>query len=302
MILLWGPGTDPPLIAVGEALRRSNITVVHLEQRAVLSTSLELDIGSTMTARVRSGGQWIDLAAIRACYLRPDNSCLLSEVAAEGEGSAAWLHASGVDDALLSWADMTPARVINRPSAMASNSSKPYQLGLIRAHGFRVPETIITTDPAAVLRFHEEHGDIIYKSLSSVRSIVSKFRLEHLQRLADVSSCPTQFQQFVPGTDYRVHVVGDQVFSSRIVAAADDYRYDTGGPVEITECEIPAILAERCREIAIGLGLPLAGIDLRKTPDEQWYCFEVNPSPGFTFYDRVPGQPIARAVAQLLAQ
>ena len=30
---------------------------------------------------------------------------------------------------------------------MASNGSKPYQTQLIRAHGFAVPETLITNDP-----------------------------------------------------------------------------------------------------------------------------------------------------------
>lgn len=49
------------------------------------------------------------------------------------------------------------------------------------------------------------------------------------------------------------------------------------------------------------MNLPLAGIDLRRTPQDEWYCFEVNPSPAFSFYEQITGQPIARAVALLLA-
>ncbi len=48
------------------------------------------------------------------------------------------------------------------------------------------------------------------------------------------------------------------------------------------------------------MGLLVAGIDLRLTPDDEWYCFEVNPSPGFTFYEDAGGQPIAAAIAGLL--
>ena len=49
------------------------------------------------------------------------------------------------------------------------------------------------------------------------------------------------------------------------------------------------------------MNLPLAGIDLRRTPQGEWYCFEVNPSPAFTYYEQITGQPISQAVALLLA-
>ena len=49
------------------------------------------------------------------------------------------------------------------------------------------------------------------------------------------------------------------------------------------------------------LGLELSGIDLRITPDGRTYCFEVNPSPGFSYYELNTGQPIARAIADHLA-
>ena len=50
-----------------------------------------------------------------------------------------------------------------------------------------------------------------------------------------------------------------------------------------------------------GLGLAFAGIDLKITPDNRVFCFEVNPSPAFSYYEANTGQPIARAVAHYLA-
>jgi glutathione synthase/RimK-type ligase-like ATP-grasp enzyme len=47
------------------------------------------------------------------------------------------------------------------------------------------------------------------------------------------------------------------------------------------------------------MGLLVSGIDLRVTGKGEWVCFEVNPSPGFTFYE-ADGQPIAAAIADLL--
>ena len=54
--------------------------------------------------------------------------------------------------------------------------------------------------------------------------------------------------------------------------------------------------------IALGhLGLVFAGIDLRRATDGDWYCFEVNPSPRFSYYQQSTGQLIDLAVARYLA-
>jgi hypothetical protein len=40
--------------------------------------------------------------------------------------------------------------------------------------------------------------------------------------------------------------------------------------------------------------------DLKETPDGEYYCFEVNPCPGFLYYERHTHQPISTALASLL--
>ena len=184
-----------------------------------------------------------------------------------------------------------PARVLTRPSAAASNASKPYQLSLIRAHGLVTPETLITTDPQAARQFWSKHGQVIYKSVSGVRSIVSRLSEAHLERLADVASCPTQFQRWISAVDHRVHVVGEELFASRIEADVDDYRYASrrARPVSVVACELPVEVGRACIELSRNLELPLAGIDLRVDDEGTWWCFEVNPSPGFTFYEDQTG-------------
>jgi hypothetical protein len=62
----------------------------------------------------------------------------------------------------------------------------------------------------------------------------------------------------------------------------------------------PAPVADRCCRLTADLGLAVAGLDLRRTPDGTWYCFEVNPSPGFTYYEYMTGAPLTEAVASLL--
>lgn len=159
---------------------------------------------------------------------------------------------------------------------------------------------LITTDPEAAGQFCKEHNAVIYKSISGVRSIVTRANQQHLAKLDDVIFCPTQFQEYIPGIEYRVHVVGDEIFACAIRSEADDYRYASGS-VEISACSIPDDIADRCRNLATSMKLTLAGIDLRCTPEGGWYCFEVNPSPGFNTYEECTGQPIAEAVARLLS-
>ena len=129
-------------------------------------------------------------------------------------------------------------------------------------------------------------------------STLAKFTIP--QRLDDIAHCPTQFQQYINGTDYRVHVVGNQVFGCEIASAADDYRYPQDAPTSLSACEVPPQIADQCRQVSRSLNLPVTGIDLRRTPAGEWYCFEVNPSPGFSFYEEATGQPISDAIADLL--
>lgn len=304
MILLWGLPGDPPTRHVREALDRLGASWAMLDQRSILETDAELSIDQELDARVRVAGTTIELASVTAAYLRPHDVRRIPPIAEAGTGSAAWQHALAVDDALATWAELAEAFIVSRPSAMASNGSKPYQAQFIRGVGFEVPATLLTTDPDAARHFRDMHEDVVYKSISGVRSIVARLQREDDARLEDVVWCPTQFQEYVPGIDHRVHVVGREVFACEILSSADDYRYASrsGRDTTIRACELPPDVAGRCVELAAALSLPVAGVDLRLRDDDAWYCFEVNPSPAFTYYQQQTGQPIGEAIARLLAK
>lgn len=302
MILLWGVPGDSPTVMVWRALLQMGADVAFLDQRAVLDTQVELSVSDSVTGLLQVGDETIDLGDVSAIYLRPYESSKLPSLKEAESGGSEWGHALKVEDILLSWIDITPALVVNRPTAMADNMSKPYQAAQIRAHGFATPDTLITTDPEAVLEFWERHGTVIYKSISNVRSIVSRLTAEHLDYLEDIAWCPTQFQAYVPGIEYRVHVVEDKIFACEIASTGDDYRYAivSNGQTQMRAYELPEDCAALCRTLAASMELTVAGIDLRRTPDGVWYCLEVNPSPGFSFFQAGTNQPIDEAIAHLL--
>jgi glutathione synthase/RimK-type ligase-like ATP-grasp enzyme len=200
---------------------------------------------------------------------------------------------------LLGW---LPGLVMNPHQAACANGSKPYQQLLISRLGFRVAKTLITTKPQAARDFYAECRErVIYKSISAERSVVKRLTEEDLGRLEHIQSCPVQFQEFIPGIDFRVHVVGRRVFASQIETSSMDYRYvEPDGFRRIRAVDLPSEIQEKCVALTEGLGLVLAGIDLRRTMDGDYICFEVNTSPAFNFYEAQTGQRIGEAVAELL--
>jgi glutathione synthase/RimK-type ligase-like ATP-grasp enzyme len=193
--------------------------------------------------------------------------------------------------------------VVNRLAGGMSNQSKPYQALHIRRCGLRTPTTLLTTDPQAARQFYEEcGGQVIYKSISGVSSIVRRMNATHLARLPLLQHGPAQFQAFIPGDNVRVHTVGNRWFATRIRSEAVDYRYahDEGYSLAMEPTTLPPSVAAACLRVARQLGLLLAGIDLKETPEGDYYCFEVNPSPGFLYYEQGSRQPISGALATLL--
>jgi glutathione synthase/RimK-type ligase-like ATP-grasp enzyme len=185
---------------------------------------------------------------------------------------------------------------------MGSNFSKPYQLQLIRKQGFAIPPTLVTNDPDAARAFRAKHKHVIYKSISSIRSVVRIFGEDDFDRIEHILWCPTQFQAHIKGLNVRVHTIGSMAYGSAIISDAIDYRYAyrDGHSLRMRAIDLPCAVAERCVRLAMSMNLAFAGIDLIVPSWDQLYCLEVNPSPAFAFYERETDQPIARAVAAYL--
>ena len=305
MILICGIPSETSLSSVVRALESRAVPYVMVSQRHIRELTLELHLDDEGLAGRLTGPEYeIDLEDVSAVYLRFMDDRELPEIAPEPVDSPVRASSRAFHDLFGHWADIAPARVVNRYTAMGSNFSKPYQSQLIRDHGFDVPETLVTNDPELVRAFHATHGPLIYKSISGERSIVGLLDEEDAGRLERIRWCSVQFQAFIGGPNLRVHTVGDEVYATLIETDAVDYRYagrQAGHGPTFTPYELDDELAERCVGLAAGLGLEIAGIDLKLAPDGRVVCLEVNPSPVFSYYEANAGQPIADAVARLLA-
>ena len=305
VILLCGIPTESPLALVRDGLEAIGAPYLVLSQRRFAEIPLRLQIRSGyVSGQLVIDGRAYPLEDVFGVYSRVMDYRSLPEVKSEPEGGPLRLLARDWHEAVSRWFEITPARVVNRTAAMGSNASKPFQAQMVTKRGFFTPETLITNDPDLARAFIAEHRRVVYKSTSGVRSVVREVDAEDLQRLDRIRSCPVQFQAYVEGRNIRVHTVGDEVFATAIHTEATDYRYaqrQRGEAATLERVELTDDLAAQCLALARDLDLPLAGIDLKVTPDDEVFCFEVNPSPAFSYYEAQTGQPISTAIARYLA-
>ncbi len=290
-------GSDSPCELLVQALRHQGAQPMWLRAEA--------DAGQlprpTLAAGLLHGsfvhqGRLHPLEEIQGLYLRPFGRVTADTPSAERRQQQLWCQA---------WAELGElfhGTVVNRVSAMGSNASKPFQQRLLAALGFAVPPSLLSNDPQEVLAFEAEQGPLIYKSASGVRSIVRELDAQARDRLDRLKHCPTLFQKRLQGSNIRVHVVGQEVYATEIEAEVVDYRYASrqGSDAQLRPTTLEPGTRERCLRASQALGLPFVGLDLMLADDGRTYCFEANPSPGYSFFEDATGQDISGALARLL--
>ena len=306
MILLCGIPSEPPLEMVMQAAEEMRVPYVLFNQRESGWSDICFEIaGGKPRGALRLRETDWRLQDFQGVYVRlmdhrdlPERPRGRSRPELQQSRKSTLLH-----EALMEWMEICQARVMNRCGDMASNVSKPFQAQLIAAAGFRTPVTLISNQPEEVRAFYEKHRRVVYKSISSVRSIVEELSPDKFKELSRVRNLPTQFQAFVPGVNIRVHVTGRELFAAEIRSEAVDYRYASRAnlTVEMAPIELPPDIAQRCLALSETLRLPLCGIDLKRTPASEYFCFEVNPSPGYSYFQEGSGVNIAQGIVRYLA-
>jgi hypothetical protein len=235
-------------------------------------------------------------------YLRMGDDHRLPELAKEPAGSALRVRARLWRDTINRWADIAPSRVINRPSAVSSHCSRPLQSQIIQRHGFRVPETLMTSEPELALDFFNQHPIVLRTSASGARPMSKPVTPDDLARLERIRWCPGHFQEQIKGRHVRVHVVGNQVFATGITDDGADTWPREGKAGSLYALKPSDDLAAQSITLAMELDLPFVALDLRITPDDVVYCLDANPNPAFSDCETRASQPISAALVRYLAE
>ena len=303
MIAVVGIASETPVRLLMEACASKKIPCTLFNQRRQGDWSVQYDVFRPNASILANGDVTFTPSECSGLYLRTMDHTKLPEWAGtttdrcriEDMYSNLWML---LDDETLG------TRVVNSPSVQLSNNSKPYQSIIIHEHGLDIPDTCITSDEDVAQDFLTKHAAVIYKSISGTRSIVKRADGKSLANLSRIRYCPVQFQECVMGFNVRVHVIGEQAIATRIRSDAVDYRYATqeGKSTALEPYDLSPDVAAKCVRLAHALRLPFAGIDLMMADDGRTICFEVNPSPGYSYYEQHTGQRISHALADLLAE
>ncbi|HRP88741.1 MAG TPA: hypothetical protein PKX92_01750 [Edaphocola sp.] len=306
MILFVGIPSEPPIaMAIKSAEKKKNPFVVFNQRHAHFYELMIKMKEGKLTGILRIEGRDYPLEQFTGVYFRLMQPEMLPEFKENvfHKISIKDMNKSKIiQNQLLKWIESCSARVLNLGSSSISNISKPYQSQLIARCGFKVPPTLVTSDMEEVIEFLKIENEIIFKSISGIRSIVKKFEGQHLLKLKNLKYLPVQFQKKLLGRNIRVHVVGKFVFPTLIDSVSVDYRYSEEENAEtiLSKYTLPKTIINSCLALSQSLKLPLCGIDLFETETGEYYCFEVNPSPGYSYYQGHTGQNISGAIIKYL--
>lgn len=196
--------------------------------------------------------------------------------------------------------------VVNPPHAGSLHQYKPFQLDVLRRAGAQVPRTLISNDPEAIRRFHQEVPEAIFKPVMG-GAITRTLDDQAMARLDLVARSPVIFQERVRGDDLRVMLLGDRIISSAAIVTPEqqlDFRADpaySGGAAGYREVALPERVQQQCLAAARACKLHFAGIDIKHQGDD-WVFLELNSSPNYLDVERKLGHPItAQLVDSVLA-
>jgi glutathione synthase/RimK-type ligase-like ATP-grasp enzyme len=255
---------------------------------SVVSLYETADTGAWDLAIPDDGASWIrggrdepaiDLSAVDAVYFR------WTGMADSGDKQVEARRTLLAQNVRL-WSETAHADFINRPDSASHNGSKSLHEAFLSSEGFAVPPSITSSDPTELVAFAREHESVVLKTVSGVRA-QARFVDEDEFEGYSAERGPVHLQQFVGGSDLRIHVIGDQVVAIRIESRAEavDYRSSSAKP----QFELFDLDAETCRALVSSTarqGLTFAGWDFKATPSGELWCLECNPMPGYSYYDR----------------
>lgn len=298
-VLILAPSEkDPQAEFVAAAVRELGGTAVYTTTALTADNKYMLGQGKTI---------WngFDLSDVRSIYLRCQTFSIhtlipgyLSQAEWTAHRAQHMFEAQrqAATFSMLEYLSDQGLLVVNLPRCYQEHASKTAMYLKLKAKGFTVPETIMTSDPAAAADFTKQHPSVakLGAGIGSTREVVPQDR----ERFADLYKAPAIFQQKIPGHTIRVHVIGNRVgLALRVKSRETDSRTDPKGfSVENLPPPIESDIIRATHE----LGAHFAAWDIILADDGQAYLLDFNPGPYIWWIGAAAAQAVLLELARLL--
>jgi glutathione synthase/RimK-type ligase-like ATP-grasp enzyme len=305
MILILSHADDPHAEVVMHHLQRRGAAHALLDlSRFPRDARLQCRYGAAGTAMALDDrdGSRIDFSAVRAVWWRRPQP-----YGFEDQTMNVGFAANECDEAMQGLWLALDARWLNPPLADGAAHRKTWQLKLASELGFDIPETLVTNSASAARTFLAEVDRAVYKPFAGTAEHWRETRMfgpAELESLALIRHAPVILQAFVPGIDYRVTVVGQQIFAAAIDARDGKYPVDfrMNKDVRISAATLPAEVEAGVHTLMARMELVYGAIDFRRDErDGRFRFLEINPAGQWLFVEQQTVQPIAAAIADELA-
>jgi hypothetical protein len=123
----------------------------------------------------------------------------------------------------------------------------------------------------------------------------------------DTAYAPKILEQYIPGREVTVQVMGEDVFAVEYVMkdgsplpadVADLHLLATR--IRVIYHELPPEAEQFCHDLAVTLDLQAGRIDFKLGPDGNYYFLEINPVGMWDYIQLYTGQPVGQSLASML--
>ncbi|ADI10701.1 hypothetical protein SBI_07581 [Streptomyces bingchenggensis BCW-1] len=297
---------DPTTDLVIEELHGRGVPVVRFDSGDFPAT---LSFAASITSQGIQGtlctpSRTVDLSRVRSLYYRRPSGFAFPHLDEQAARFAVTQARYGLGGVL---AALPGCRYVNHPHRIGDAEFKPSGLAAAAKVGFRIPPTLLSSEPDAARAFIKRHGPVIYKPL-----FAPLYRIDGVSCTVKVAEVATdEIDQDVAGTahlfqrrvekvaDIRVTVIGERVFCVRIDSGLLDWRMDYA-QLTYTVAQPPEAITEALFAYLAHFRLVFGAFDFAVDRQGRWWFLECNPSGQWAWLEPETGLPMVAAMADLL--
>ena len=192
---------------------------------------------------------------------------------------------------------------VSDPEATRLAENKVLQLAVAAQCGFRLPKTIVSSDPKRVREFCDElNYAVIVKAVAGTPMqpvMTGRVSRELLADERAIQMSPAIYQEFIPGAKHlRVNVFGEHAYTALLETEQLDWRYPLN--CSATPYDLDSLTVQKLARVLEELHLAMGVFDLKLGANGEPFWFEVNPQGQFLWLEALCGLPLTQAFADFL--